>query len=236
MPALELDTFGYSANVFPAPTGTGNSALKDLDRVLYEVLEFYAAVLGLQLGARWTEAATAAGLAAPANIVAYKTPYDPRDFFEEDAAPFPQLAVYRVTEKFSRKTDAWDQARVQLGVDWSMPPLTSAQMEQLAPFLQGVGKVLRYSTQHGSHAGYRGGENIWATTKLDSVEVSDAAYGNLVSQSNLVFPSVHLTLDLVEREMPVAGAFQALEGVDTGLDLKVNDGTTVPDVVELIVP
>lgn len=232
---LERYTFGFAGNVFPAATGTGNTALHDLDRVVFELLDFYAFTLTNYLGARWTEAATAAQLtsAQASSIVAYKVPYDPRDHLQEDGAPFPMLSVYRVSERFSRETSAWMQAKVTLGIDWSLPPLTSAQVEMLGPFLHAVGKVLAQGTELGKHPSYQSGADVYANAGLQDVTITDAAYGSLISQSNQVYPSIHLTLAVTERQMPVAGAFSPITGVDVALDAKASDGTTVADVVDV---
>lgn len=229
--ALERYTFGYAGNVFPAATSTGQSALHDLDRVVYELLDYYSFCLSNYLGARWTEAATTANL--PTSIVGYKLPYDPLIHLQEDGTPFPLLAIYRVSERYSRETSAWMMSKVTLGIDWALPPLTSAQMEQVGPFLQAAGKVLVQGTELQGHPSYQSGADVFAHAGLQDVSILDATYRSLIDGSNQVFPAIHLTLQVTERQMPVAGAYDPIAGVDVALDAKANDGTIVADVVDV---
>jgi hypothetical protein len=237
MMALERYTFGFAGNTFPASTSTGQSALHDLDRVVFELLDYYAASLDIYLGSRWTQDATTAGLtpAQAASLVGYKVPYDPLVHLQEDATAFPLLALYRGPQKFSRETSAWMMSRATLSLDWAMPPLTSAQAEQLVPYLQAVSKVLVMTTELGRHPSYQGGADVYAHAGLQDVSVLDAEPRNLIDGSNMVFPAVHLTIQVTERQMPVPGAFQPIAGVDVALDVKADDGTTLPDAVDLTI-
>jgi hypothetical protein len=95
--------------------------------------------------------------------------------------------------------------------------------------------VLYQGTEIGRHPNYQGGADVYAHAGLQDVTISDATYGSLINQANVVFPSVHLVLTVTERLMPIAGAYDPVGGVDLALDAKASDGTTVADVVDLTV-
>lgn len=238
--ALEEGTFGLGAAVFPLPSSTANSLLEDADPALFHALAFFSQVLATHLGARWTAAATAAGLdvATAASVVRSKVPYDPQAYMGREQFKLPMLAAFRVSETYTDKTMQWERQNGEWSVFWIMPPLSPAQAEQLTPMLRAVAATLRNRASLGfdpahTPSGGDAGDNVWELANIDWGGFRSATYGNMLGAGNLTFPTVQMAMRMVERDEVPEGAFDALAGTDVAIDNVDQVNGTYNDVANI---
>lgn len=227
--ALERETFKWGALVLPLDDGvaSGYSLLRDADPAVFWALDFWAAVLQLDLGARWSVAATAAGLTSvAANIVQGKVPFDPGPYLTSDQFKFPLLAVYRKSSKAKDQSEQWERTDDVWGVDFVLPTLTPAQAEQLLPALNAAKAVLVHRTTEGHHADYLAGAEVWDSDHAGVMEIGFTSFsiGDWKLSDRLSFPTLHAEVAVSEMQGVPSGAFEALAGTDTEIALEHTDG------------
>jgi hypothetical protein len=118
--------------------------------------------------------------------------------------------------------------------------LTPLQQDALNPILRGVAAVLRRLAHQGADPGYLSGAAVWGEGhgRVQRARLVACSYGGFekLDANQQYYRAVTGTMQVLEREMPVAGAFESLTGVDGALDVTDTDGTTVPDVVDVTGP
>lgn len=234
--ALERGTFQWGGTVFPVATGTGNSALQDLDPAIFYALDFWSTVLQAHLGARWQVEATNQNRAdIAAAIVQDKKPYDPADYLNETQVKFPLLAVYRVSSKDRELTAVWEHTESVWNVDYVLPPMTAGELENIGPFLFAVFRVLVQRTTNGADPSYQSNAQVWSASfaGIEEVAFESCEVGNWKSAAGLTFPTMHAVFRCVERQKVPAGAFDPLNGTDISENLVSSDGTTITNVVQI---
>ncbi len=237
----EFSSFKYGGTVYPLPTSSPNSLLRDADPAVYWLLEYFSAILTTHLGARLVAEAIAAG-APVAEAVAYKTPLDPLPWLLEEHFTFPLLAVYRMSNAITRKSTNWSQDTCKLGVAYVLPPLTPGQAEVLMPVLTSVSRILASRIEQGFDPSFLNGARVLsaAYANLDTASFpADGSFGVFQGMGNLEFPSWTGTLTITERQMP-APELVALTGTDNQIDLNNSDDTSVVNFVafksDIVVP
>jgi hypothetical protein len=230
-------SFKHGGTTFPLTASTSNSLLKDADAVSFYMLDFFASVLNTHLGSRLAAQATAAGMTI-SNAVAMKVPYDPAPYLLEEQFKFPLLAVYR-KRSVMRGNISYRHDDSEFAVAYILPPLSAAQAEQLLPILRAVGRVLDNRADMGFDPAYTppggsAGQSVWGSSyaNLESITFTEETYGAYAGMGDLTFPSWVGSLKVAERDMYIAGSFDALDGVDITENVVGEDGTTVAEVLE----
>ena len=237
MTALEYGTFGVGSVVYPLATGTGHSLLVDADPAIGALLDYFDWSLAHYRGARWTEAATAAGLTTAQALVpvTQKLCFEPTDYLTQEQVALPALAVYRTRSVASDKTSGWTNAAREVVCAWMMPPLTPGQMEQLWPFTRAVEDILTHAVSQGFDPGYKLGVWVLGDDGMSQVDVNDSAFAKweAVAGKDLTIPAIMMRLTVHERLEPVAGAFDPTTGGDVHVDLADAHGAaTIADFIQ----
>lgn len=220
------DGYFKVANVnSPLTASTSNSLLRDADPGLYYLLEFYKGIISIHMGARWNAETTAAGRTDLNNIpVAEVVPFDPIPYMAEEQLKFPLLAAFRKSESYTWLTSAYYNIISKVTVLWIMPPVNAGQAERLMPFRTHVARTLVDRTSKGFDSFYNNGQEVWALSGLNKIGVESCSYGTIPTDTNLVFPTVMLEIELTERDMPTSEPglnFAPFTGVD--LQIEVDD-------------
>jgi hypothetical protein len=237
--ADEDRVFSQAAIRFPLQLAsvTANTALRDADPAVWRALDFFTAMTRTQIGDRLIEAAAAAGLSEITDAVMQSIPYDPADHFTSTQFTFPLLAIYRKSEKFAGQSGLRDKAVSAWTVQWSLPPLTAGQMEQLTPLLHAFAAVIRRHAIWSYHPDYESGLYVWDSVSVQGAVPLGVSYGAMQGADGLVFPTAMVDLEVTERDMDVAGAFEAMAGVDGEIDMADEASVTVETIADLdIVP
>lgn len=228
---LEDGYFKVGGASSPLTASTSNSLLKDADPVIYYMLQFYAGVLSLHMGARWNAEVAAAGRTDLANhTVIHKLPYDPIPYLQENQYKFPLLACYRKSESYAELTSTWYNITSKLNIMWIMPPMSAGQMERLAPFRAHVARTIVDRTEQGLDTNYNSGQNVWAASGLSKIRIVNCSYGNIPTDTNSYYPTILLECEMIERRMPATepgSNFELLTGWDgyviASTDVEVDD-------------
>lgn len=236
---VENGTFAVGRVVYPLALAatTGQTLLQDADPAVFALLDYFSAALSTYMGARWTEAATAAGLsAAQASTPVLQTLcFEPTEYLTQEQVTLPALAVYRMTSNESDKSSGWTATTSDMVVAWVLPPLTPGQMELLWPLTTAVRNILVRVVSQGSDPSYQSGAWQLRDAGIAELDVVSTAFAKweAVGGKDLVIPSVALRMQLVERLEDVPGAFAAVTGGTVHLDLGEPSGdTTIVDFVQ----
>ena len=228
----DYSTFNYGGLAFPLTSSTSNSLLKDADPAIYYALDFLASMLTHHIGARLVIEAAACGASDITAAVASQVPFDAAQVMTTQQLKFPILSVFRISDRWSRKTAAWSHEEGRWGVQYVLPPLRNDQLERLVPILHAAAIVIHNRTEQGWDPSYQSGALVWRDlAKVERVGVTQGSFGAFEHTDNLVMPAWMGELTCTEREMP-EGDFEALGGTTNAIDLAQPDGsTTVPDFV-----
>lgn len=229
----EGDVWVHGGVTYPLPAATTNPLLRDADPALFLALDYLAAVLERCIGPRLVAQAALEGLHLPGAVV-QKLHVDPQPFLLADQLRFPTLAVYRKNETYSYRTVTWDQDAGEWEFAYVLPPLTPRQVEKVSPILRSAATVIRRAVERGHDSAYNAGEKVWATAGIALAHVPSVKYGGYeaISENGRFFRAIVGTMQMVERDMGAAD-LEELEGVELGVDVRAEDGTTVDDVVEI---
>lgn len=232
--ALEWGTFGEGASVFPLTSSTANSLLKDADPAIFYCLDFFAFVLGAYMGTRLVAEATACGAPITA-AVAYTLPDDPATYLTQAQVAFPLLAIHRVQDVVTDRTLTYREAKGTWRVHYVLPPIDAGQRERLLPALRAAARIIDNRIEAKFDPNYLGGARIFGPgyANLESIRLMTVDYAEWETGSPLSFPAAAMTLEVCERDTVIAGAFDALAGTDTALDLKEPPAATLADVVDI---
>ena len=234
----DFGTFRYGGTSFPLTASSANTLLQDADPVVYHGLQFFAGVLGLHIGARLVAECAAANVtangAAITSAVMQMTPLDPVPWLLEEHFQFPLLALYRISEKFSRRTINWSHDTTKLGIAYILPPLTAGQAERIIPILTSVPRVIANRSEQGYDPNYLAGAKVWSSAFAGIEDIdfpTEGQFGAFPGLGNLMFPAWTATIVVNERQMRETD-FSPLTGVDSTQDLVNKDGTIVTDFVD----
>ena len=226
----QYGTFAHGATVFPISGALSNTFLRDADPAVYWCLDFFDFVITKYLGDRILAEATACG--APVDYaVAYALPDNPAAYLTEEQARFPLLAIDRVRDTVDGRTVTWRQSKNEWKLFYVLPPLSPGQRERLKPALRAVARVIDARLEAMGDPTYRNGARVFGAgfANLEKIFLTGVEYGDWDAGSGLTFPAVTMTLEVTERDMPVDGAFEALES--TLFDQELTDyPPTIPPV------
>lgn len=238
MPASDFASFRYGAVQFPLGAGS-NSTLQDVDPSLYWALAFWTNVLTTHIGARYAAEVAAIGgtfAATYPSLIAYTTPIDPVPYLQQEQFKFPLFAVYRRSEKVSRRTVTWSHDTTRWGVAYIMPPLTAGQRERLEPLLRAIPVVLANRTEQGFDPAFQGGAKVWSTAfaGLEDISFPEGEYGSFPGINDELFPAWTGTIEVNERQTWALSDFAPLTGVDTEIDLATPTDPNAADPTQSI--
>jgi len=156
----------------------------------------------LHMGARWNAEVTAIGRTDLVGLtVAEKVPFDPVPYLQENQYKFPLLAVYRKSETYTWHTVNRYRIYSKVNIVWIMPPMTTGQMERMAPFRSHVARTLVDRTANGFDTNYNSAQQVWTLAGLDKIGIKSNSFGNIPTDTNLIFPTIMMECELVERQM-----------------------------------
>lgn len=207
----QYNTFAHGATVFPISGALSNTFLRDADPAVYWCLDFFDFVLTKYLGDRIVTEASACG--APIDqAVAYALPDNPAAYLTEEQARFPLLAIDRVRDAVQNRTVTWRDSTNEWKLYYVLPPLSPGQRERIKPALRAVARVIDARLEAMGDPTYRNGARVFGAgyANLEKIGLTGVEYGDWDAGDGLTFPAVTMTLQVVERDMPVAGAFEAL--------------------------
>ena len=232
--ALELGTFRIGNTVYPLDGYITNSLLKDADKPLYYLLDFFSSVLNTYAGDRWTNEVARAKLTSQIpRIVGMKFPNNPFPYLQDTGIKFPLLAVYRVEGKMLEKTISFSRTQSNLEVVWVLPPLTMSQMEMIGPFLNSVKEILYNRSEVPADPNYNSKFNWGDAAGFDWLQMTD--YTRMMiphTTTNLPMEAIVLKLAIRERDFPVDEQYIEFDGLDTDIDLINNPNDDPPDILE----
>lgn len=218
---IDYQSFRAGNFVGPLSALTDHSLLEDADPAIFAALDFYRAILTTHLSERFSAEMNRDSVGRAdldGYVVRTVLPYDPIVFLPQAQFTFPLLAVYRVSERYTQRTSVWYQIESKWGVDYVMPPLDSGQFEQVAPTLQAVARILVDRTARGYDPSYNASQLVWADCGVAEINVTSADYTFLHARDKsradiaLPFPTLHLELDVIEREA-ATGEFETLDSI-----------------------
>lgn len=204
-PELNDNAFTIGTTLFPITPLTTNSALQDIDPVLYYLIDFYSAVIKYNVGARFQNELArlgaiftnnpdgyAIGSVYPVNIVPY---------LQDDSCVFPMLGVWRGDFAASEKDISTAKMDTTVHLLYVMSPLRLAHIETFRPIIEGISKSLWNATENGHSVGYNDGYTIATLAGYSSIGIvrGENLQINVPGLStNLPFESFHLELKLEE--------------------------------------
>ncbi len=231
---VEFGQFKYGGASYPLPTSTVDPLLKNADPSLYYVLDYFRSVLTKYMGDRLiAETLLPPAITAIQSPIQAVLPYDPTPFMQEQQMKFPLLAVYRKKDKFNWHTIAYHDDVSEWCVDYILPPLTSGQMERVAPILRTIGAILQNRIENMYDPFYQSGLLVWEAAGLEEIKLEEASYGNFPA-GNLFFPAWRGKL--MVKETNSFDAADAGLGPLAGIDLEEDaaGSPTLPIVEEKI--
>ena len=230
----ENGSFYLGKVLYPVATGTGNSELQDIDLPIWYLLQFNSGLLNLYLGARWTEACTAASRSdIGSTMVATQLPYNPIPFLQTANWSFPILAMYRTAGDIKEQTRSFHRITSTIEIVWIMPPLQASEMEHLAPFQTAVLATLTDRNEYGWDPYYNGGQHVGELAGYAAVGMSGYSFELLPKVgTNLVMPTVVMQMKIWEENRPTDNQFGPFTGLDGYEQLNPVNGDPIPDFVD----
>jgi len=228
----EYDFFTHSKVQYPLAAATTNPLVNDVDPVLRHMVDFFAAVIHAQVGARLIAQAALHGFAIP-NAVMQKVFIEPKPFLLANQFKFPSLFVHRAGSSWSEKTLSWDHDAAEIVLTYLLPPLTQKQREDIEPILRGVEVAIKRATKLGRHSAYASGANVWKDLcALEGIWLASTKYDGMepLQGNEQYYRALICTFIVREREMPDVRGYEALTGIDISVHERAGDGTQVDDV------
>jgi hypothetical protein len=216
----EWAEFGHGGATYPLKNSgvVATPLLAVADPALYAAIEFFSAVIEMQLGAALRTYAAADGVVIQ-NAVLTKANIEPVPVIYADQTRFPFFAIYRTSEVQTQHTRVWDKSIAQWEFAYVLPSLMPKVQPRLAPILRAVTRVMAKAARMGWHPKYQSGRDVWKDAGLMSMKLTAARYEryeriNDPVTSQQFFRAVIGTIEAVERDMPVPEAFPAFAGGD----------------------
>lgn len=236
----DYEDFTLGAAYFPLTASTSSPLLQDADPATFYLLEFGAAVLATHLGPRLEAQAAVAGADQIGSAVAYTLPWNPETYLREQHVKFPLLAAHRKSSAYDERTTSFFRATSLFEVVYVLPPLRSAQAEQLLPALRAAEAILVQRFQQGFDPAYvptggNAGDKVWTTfANVERVRPLSASFGTYQATGNdLAFPCLVLEVEVRELFKQPATLLDDFDSAGTAIDVvDPSDDTTVSDVVE----
>ena len=234
MPSTERGIFKIGNTQYPLDGYITNTLLKDADKPLYYLLDYFGSVLNTYAGTRWAAEMTRAKLSAQMpSIVGMKFPNNPFPYLQDTSIKFPLLAAYRVEGKMLEKTVSFSRTQSNLEIVWVLPPLTMSQMEMIGPFLNAVKEILYNRSETGADPNYQNNFNWGDAAGFDWLQMTDHTRMMVPhTETKLPMEAIVLKLAIRERDNPLPGTqeYVTFTGLDTDIDL-INNPHDTPAVI-----
>lgn len=230
----DYGTFKVGNVVYPLTNDITNSLLQDANPAVFHALSYFTSMLNIHMGARWDAVVDAAGLdELIGKVVAYNLPFDPIVSMRESQIKFPLLALWESESETSEKTFSWYQTVGTWRLTYSLPSLTSAQTEQIYPFLKAARDIIIDRSEQGYDPNYNNNQQIWSDGYggVAKVKVLNSKFSNLQVQSpagtsgstNLYLPTLMITFEVTYRENFDNTSLETLDGADLTQQLDAVD-------------
>jgi len=211
--------FGYNSTIFPAPVG---STLASLDPATQTILRFFTNVLQLNLGAAFSADALSCGLThtklnnfVDGYVVGQAISFPPDSILQSSDVKFPLLSVHRVSRKFTQHSTMKIIIESEYAVTYVLPPLAAEQFNKLYKYLSAISDVLIQRSWLGYDPNYNNGEQVWKTANIAYALLDKDEYGSFLgSDSKTEYPSLKISLRVMEETQFVDSNYQSLLGVD----------------------
>lgn len=218
--AGDYGKFKVGSVVYPLSTSLANNTLQGLDPGIFEALDYFTAMLQLHMGQVWDQVLI--NLGRPefvGKVVNYQLPYDPTSYFREQQAQFPLLSVWRTDSMNEERTFSWYHTRETWKVSYSLFPMTSAELEILNPFLKASRDIISDRAEQGYDPNYFDKKQVWSDgyAGIEKLRVTQTKFSNLIfaEKSNLIFPTMLMTLEVTFRETFQRNFLSELSGINT---------------------
>lgn len=211
-----MPRFARGGTSFPLVAGPGRDILRDADPTIYWALDFFAEMLRIHLGERWSFVADA----RTPSPIGSTSPYDPLPFLSQNTgARFPMLSVYRTRSQPGQKTVSKRRTTSTLMVTYVLPPVTAAQAEKLTPMLHAASAVLDYAAESGSDEEYQPpggalGDSIFVMGRcpIEDMVFTSFEHGMISGIGDMPFPALRGTLTVTEMVTPDTSGLDDYEG------------------------
>lgn len=223
---------GHGAVELPLESPSDEALLKEADPALHALLTYLPAALDHHIGARLKYEASLHGISI-ANAVLTTASIEPVPALYADRVRFPFFTVYRKGETQTAHTLVWQKSISELEFAYVLPALMPDVQTRLAPILRLVPRVIARALTRVvlpefqeplESAGIMAARLVSA--KYERYERMTTAAGTNGEQ---FFRAVVGTIEMVERDVPVDGAFPDFDGADVTLDV-VSDDENEPDI------
>ncbi len=239
MSGEEWAAFGHGNVVFPLDdSDTDDTTLLELaDPAMFAALAYFPAVLNLQLGAALQAYALLEGQHITSAVLTASN-VEPVPALYADRTRFPFFCIHRKAEAQTSHTIALDKSVSEWEFAYVLPALMPDPQRRLTPILHAVSLVMRKAARMGYHPDYENGDEVLKNAGIMSarlVGVRYERYERLASaaanNAEQFFRAVVGTLEIIERDEPVDGAFGPYTGANVNIDQQSEDGTVVSDLV-----
>ncbi len=228
---LEYGTFAVGGVIYPLTESTAKSLLEDADPALYHLSAYLAAVLDRYMGGRLRTESAKEGLklAATRRVLAY----EPAPELTTDEREFPLLAVYRKSSVFQMQSLALQRVLSEFEFAYLLPELSQRQHEVLSPILRSVGAIFHRSLHRGQDPAYREGASVFTLAHLQAMRMLRCDYAgfNRKDEFTAHYRAVVGRIEVIERDIPVAQAFETFDGGNLTIDAVDATGTVDAAVV-----
>lgn len=200
----------------------GHTLSETCDPVIVNLLAAFKAILLTKLDATWAKAAK--GISPHIVVGAY--PYEPTRPVQALTWLWPALFMWRVRERYFKRTTFWNDVEVTGKLSFILPPLPMDVFVKLSPIRTAVRTTLDMFVEHFGDPSYQNGANIIETNGLESFGFTEGSYGFLQADTDLEFyhPVLDLTWVMREREVTVSTQYNVLSSISTDVYV-VGDST-----------
>jgi len=215
-------------------TGVDSVSLLTLaDPALAAALAFLPAVLDLQIGAALRAYALRERISISAAVLSTAN-VEPVPALYADKTRFPFFALYRKGELTTGHTIGRDKSVAEWEFAYVLPALMPVAQQRLAPILHAVVGTLRTALRVGWHPLYLGGAKVLKDAGIMSSRLGPVRYERYErlttgapGGNDQFYRAVLGSIEVVERDEAVVGAFPAFTGTNVITDEQAADGTKV---------
>jgi hypothetical protein len=216
---IDNSKFAIANYSSPPLVGTGNSSNRDLDYTLYKLSEFFQLIIQTRLTARWNEEVALLALSEKTNKICDQIELFPvHPYLQSNEFQFPLLNVYESNFSFKQITSSHYVISRNIEFFWIMFPLTIDQYRNLGSFLSAVRNEIVDRLYNGYDSNINSGHDYLKDTKISELLFVKGEIvglpGATSSEANVIFPTLHMTFQVNERNQFVPGLYPPLEAVD----------------------
>lgn len=207
----------------------GQSLVATCDPALVNLLAAFKAILNTKLDATWAKAAK--GIASHVVVGTYE--YEPTQPVQTLTWLWPALFMWRVRERYFKRTEYWRDAEVTGKLVYILPPLPMDVFVKLQPIRVAVRTTLHMLIEKNGDPSYSAGADIIAASNLESFAFTESTFGSLqaAGELELYHPVLDMTWVMRERQLDVTTGLLTLSSISSGVYL-VGDDETETLIVE----